>query len=467
MHSANAGRSLDFKALLAQGEFLATRENSNRQYQASALLTLVEFYNSTGDGAKGTELARRAIKSAQAANDHSLALHAHCALGRSMVIDEKIEEGRAEIERALRFAGDDAQVQTYCLESLADVAMRLRDGARMLEYANHALATAKAIPVQSPTQTASLLISVADAHRLLNHMSEAEQHYSAALDALNRAGVSEGWEAADLLTNWAAFTSGTGQQLRVLALTEKAMTIASGNVGPENLNPSLLLTYCRTLTSLNRLDEAWDATVRAQERAKQVGNRQVQALTEQAFSRISALQGKFPEAWQHADRFGELVGAVPPNSFPALAVQFSRARIQQAQGLTTEALATLDSIRQQLDALSAKMGRHQGVLPMVWQNWLEMHAELLGKAGQTKAAITEAQEAVQFARSLQSAQAASADTGTSLLVLAQLQLSASNNASATVTAGDAASILEKALGPNHPKTLSARELVRVAKEQVL
>jgi hypothetical protein len=95
-----------------------------------------------------------------------------------------------------------------------------------------------------------------------------------------------------------------------------------------------------------------------------------------------------------------------------------------------------------------------------------MHAELLGKAGQTKAALTEAQEAIQFARSLQSAQAASADTGTSLLVLAQLQLLASDNSSATVTAGDAVSMLEKALGPNHPKTVSARELVRVAKPQI-
>ena len=467
MHSANAGRSLDFKALLAQGEFLATRENSNPQYQASALLTLVEFYNSTGDGAKGSELATRAIKSAQAAHDQSLALHAHCALGRSLVIEEKMEEGRTEIENALRLSRDDPQVQTYCLESLADLAMRLREGTRMLEYANHALTVSKAIPVQSPVQTASLLISVADAHRLLNHIGAAEQNYSAAFDALNRAGVSEGWEAADLLTNWAAFASGTGQQLRVLALTEKAMTIASGNVGPENLHPSLLLTYCRTLTALNRLDEAWDATVRAQERAKQVGNRQVQALTEQAFSRISMLQGKFTEAWQHADKFAELVGAVPPNSFPALAVQFSRARIQQAQGSTPEALATLDNVRQQLDALSAKMGRHQGVLPMVWQNWLEMHAELLGKVGQNKAAISEAQEAIQFARSLQSAQAASADTGTSLLVLAQLQLAASNSSLANATASDAALMLERTLGPNHPKTVSARELVRAAKAQTV
>jgi tetratricopeptide (TPR) repeat protein len=337
----------------------------------------------------------------------------------------------------------------------------------MLEYANRAIAASKAIPVQSPTQTASLLISVADAHRLLNHIREAEQHYSAAFDALNRAGVSEGWEAADLLTNWAAFTTGTGQQLKALALTEKAMSIASGNVGEENLHPSLLLTYCRTLTTLNRLDEAWAATERAQERAKTVGNRQVQALAEQTLSRIAMLQGKFPEAWQHADKFGELVGVVPPNSFPALAVQFSRARIQQAQGLTNEALATLDGIRQQLDILSAKMGRNQGVLPMVWQNWLEMHSELIGIAGQTKAAITEAQEAIRIARSLQSKGAASADTGTSLLVLAQLQLASSDRLTAANTASDAEAMMEKALGPNHPKTVKAREVVQVAKAKTL
>jgi hypothetical protein len=460
MHTANAGRSLDFKALLAKGEFLATRENSNPLYQATALLTLVEFYNSTGDGAKATELASRAIKSAQAANDESLALHAHCALGRAMVIEEKIEEGRAEIEKSLRFAKEDAQVQTYCWESLADVAMRLREGPRMLEYANHALAASKAIPVQSPPQTASLLTSLADAHRLLNNNSEAEQNYSSAFDALNRAGISEGWEAADLLTNWAAFTSGTGQHLRGLALTEKAISIASGNVGPENLHPSLLLTHCRILTALNQLDEAWAATARAQDRAKQVGNRQVQALTEQSFSQINVLQGRYAEAWQHADKFGELLGAVPPNSLPALAVQFSRARIHQAQGSYTEALATLDGIRQQLDALSAKKGRRQGVLPKVWQNWLEMHADLLGKIGRTQAAIDEAQEAISFARSLQSAQTASADTGTSLLVLAQLQLAASDKASATATASDAVSMLERSLGPNHPKTVTARELIR-------
>ncbi len=467
MHSANAGRSLDFKAILAQGEFLATRENSNPRYQASALLTLVEFYNSTGDGAKGTELATRAIRSAETAQDHALALHAHCALGRSLVIDEKISEGRVEIENALHAAGGDAQIKTYCLESLADVAMRLRDGTRMLEYANQALASSRTIPVQSPAQSASLLISIADAHRLLHHTREAEQNYSAAFDALNRAGVGEGWEAADLLTNWAAFTSGTGQQLRTLALAEKAMAIAGGNAGADNLNPSLLLTRCRTLTTLNRLDEAWQATERASERAKAVGNRQVQALAEQAFSRISMLQGRFADAWQHADKFSELVGAIPPNSLPALAVQFSRARIQQAQGLNDDALKTLDSIRQQLDTLSTKKGQNQGVVPLVWQNWLELHADLLGATGHAQTAISEAQEAIRIARSLQSAGAASADTGTSMLVLAQLQLTAADRSTAAGTAADAASILAASLGPDHPKTIAARELVRNATSPVL
>jgi hypothetical protein len=99
---------------------------------------------------------------------------------------------------------------------------------------------------------------------------------------------------------------------------------------------------------------------------------------------------------------------------------------------------------------------------MIWQNWLELHAELLGATGHAVDGLPEVREAIKIAKTLQGSAEASADTGTSLLVLAQLQLVTSNRSVASVSAAEAASMLAAALGPEHPKTAQARSLLQLA-----
>jgi serine/threonine protein kinase len=457
---AQVSHPVRFSDIIERGEKLALDNGGDAAQRARALLALAYFYLSANNNAKGAELTRHAAALALEAGDRPLAAIADCMQGLALAGQGRREAGEALGVQGLTLAGDDSEASYRCYEERAHIAQMVGNGPQALEFGRKALEIANQARWISPTAHAGLLDMVGSAEYYSGNFQEANTYYQQALDQLFRAGLSESLGTSAVLNNVAMLIESQGQVRAAMDVKERALKIQISIAGEDGVAVALWNGSAKTLLKLNRLDEAAELAGHARVKGAQVHDAVSMLVANVVIANVRREQRRFQEAQQMLDEARHYVGE-SPGPFLATYVSYTQARLLLAEGKAATAIAALDALQADMDAYARRTGS-QAVIQSYSAAMSMTRAKALADIGNLREGIAFAEEAVATSRKTQGNASVSADTGEALLVLAELSAKLNGPKAATDIAREADRNLTQALGPNHPKSVRARELLAAA-----
>jgi tetratricopeptide (TPR) repeat protein len=288
----------------------------------------------------------------------------------------------------------------------------------------------------------------------------ANAYFQQALDLLFRAGLSESLETSAVLHNVAFLLERQGQGRAAMDVKERLPKIQISIAGEDGVAVALWNNSARTLLKLYRLDEAVALAGHASVKAAEVHDEVSLLVANDTLANVRKEQRRFQEAQQLLDEERHYVGQ-SPGTVPASMVTYTQARLLLAEGNAAMAIATLDALQADMDANARRTGS-QAVIGIFSAAMSMTRAQALADTGHLREGIASAEEAVALSRKTQGNASVSADTGEALLLLAELSAKLNGPKTVTDIAREADRDLTEALGPNHPKSVRARELLAAA-----
>ena len=435
--------------LIERSRSILIREDDIPEHRAAILSMLSSYYLSSGNPAQAQDMLARARELTEATTDRDLRALLLCESAYAASLLGRPDDAKLLIEQGLA-ASVHTTSEVQCVRNRGFIAQNTNDPQAALEYALRAQTLLRASPIPKPDIEAFVLADIAAAHYLAGRNGEAERFYAQALAKMTEIGRGESPSVFFLRNNWGLASNSAGDTRRALEQYDEALRIAvQRSVGGEP-PPYLLVNRASALSSLARYPEALEAYRVAIESATRAGhtNVRVGALAYRAGTFL--LMGDTQRAERELADIAPLVGnSVPADSVPAMLIMQVQARIDAAHGRFAEAIAGLTKIVEFYD------GRSMAVAPLV--RALNFRADAhLGK-GETDAAIADARRALEISRRLQGDKPWSSLTGLSLLTIARMDESRSDNEAARLAAKEALPHLRETLGPEHPDSRRAAQ----------
>jgi serine/threonine protein kinase len=459
---AQVSHPVRFSDIIERGEKLALDNGGDAVQRAHALLALANFHLAANDNAKGEELTRRAGALAIEGDDRPLAAIADCMQGFALAGQGQRDAGEALEVQGLTLAGDDPEASYRCYEEHAHIGQIVSNGPQTLAFGRKALEIANHARWISPTARAGLLDLVGTGEFLSGNFEEANTYFQQALDLLSRAGLSESLEASAVLHNVAFLLERQGQVRAAMEAKERVLKIQISIAGEDGVAVALWNNSARTLLKLHRLDEAAALAGHALERAAQAHDEASLLVANVTLANVRREQRRFQEAQQMLDEARRHVGQESPGTVSASIVTYAQARLLLEEGKPAMAIAALDALQADMDAYAQRTGS-RAVIGTFSAAMSMTRAQALADTGHLREGIACAEEAVALSRKIQGKASVSADSGEALLLLAELSAKLSGPKAATEVAREADRNLTEALGPDHPKSVRARELLAAAR----
>jgi serine/threonine protein kinase len=454
---AQVSHPVRFSDIIERGEKLALDNGGDAAQRAHALLSLAFFYLAANGNAKGEELTRRAGTLALEAGDRPLAAIADCMQGLALAGQGKREAGEALEVQGLTLAGDDSEASYRCYEERAHIAQIVSNGPQTLEFGRKALEIANRAHWISAAARAGLLDLVGTGEFQTGNYEAANTYFQQALELLFRAGLSESLEASAVLHNVAFLLERQGQVRAAMDVKERVLKIQISIAGEDGVAVALWNNSARTLLKLHRLDEAAALAGHARVKAAEVHDEISLLVAYDTLANVLREQRRFQEAQQMLDEEHHYVGQ-SPGTVPASMMAYTQVRLLVAEGKAAMAIAALDTLQADMDAYARRSGS-RAVIGTFSAAMSMSRAQALADLGHLREGIACAEEAVALSRKTQGKASVSADTGEALLLLAELSAKLNGPKAVADVAREADRNLSESLGPNHPKSVRARELL--------
>jgi serine/threonine-protein kinase len=422
------------------------------EHQAATLDMLAEYYLSAGNAAKAQSLLDRALELSADSNDPALRGSAICNRGHALSLLNDRDGARKAIEEGTALARVDVLATVRCLQKGSFVAHNFNDPESSLKYTSEAQDLLRRAPIRRPDQEASLIADLAYAHYLSGNTAEADRYYADALDRYARLGRAESPVTFSLRNNWGIASFAAGDNRRALENYDEALRIAKHR-NPDADPPLYLLSNrALALASLAHFPEAietFDIAIAASERMKNMASL-LHAQVNRAGTFL--VMGDVDRAARELATIEATYGAtLPPDSVPAITIQYLQGRIASYRGDTSRALELLGRSIEFFDQ------RGMQVAPLT--RALTARAAVKLKLGELPGATADTRRAVEIAEKLQGGKPFSSLTGQSLLQLAEIQSVEGERTQAQATAKQALEHLTQTLGAEHPDALRAKVLV--------
>jgi serine/threonine protein kinase len=453
------GRPMTMVELLDAGLDLLDRQyRGDPRFVGRMLLQMSRRYEDLQNTARQHEVLARAESIAREVGDDELLARVNCAMVRSLVDGNALEEGGARLEAAqqaaARIAHPPIEMQVDCLRAEAEI---LRVGPDP-QAARPVLENARAL-LESSGSTRGLpytstLTDLGYLHFVAGEFKEALELNRLVREAFERNGRGGTLGMVITISNQGQLHYRLGETLQAETLGRESLERLRMLRQEQPLLPAQSIAYGITLIRLDRAAEAEGLLAGALEQSRADGSEFWAARA--AFERGRALlalgrTGESETAFLAAERHWSLD---PAGNRDRLA-ELGRARVELdlAQGRAPQA-------RSRIATLLAELGyperRDGAVLPAA----LRTAARVELAAGSPAAAERYASAAVGLAESVARDPEQSADVGEALLLLglAQREL---GKADARDALRRAAIALGNGLGAEHPLTREARAIIQV------
>jgi serine/threonine protein kinase len=451
--AAQDERPITVSALVERSRALATQpDGAMPDTDAAVLVMLATITVTLGDSASGDKLLADAQARLDKARDGGTpAQRAEVACHHAYVASKRgrADEARERFAQAMPLIADDPAAQAMCLVLRAYVAQNHNDAKGALDDAQAALDLMRRSGAAPPTDEAIAIGNVAIGHFMLGHAAQADAGFAQAIERMRALGRGDTPVVVTFLNNWGLASSAAGDVVRAQKVYEEAGAIAK-RLAPERAL-SFTLQRNRALVQLEmaQYDTAIAGLEQARKTAQADGNVPEAVTAELGIAMAQLERGDIAAAKALVDQTRTRLSTLPANSFQAVGLMRFDARLALAEGRWGDAREGFGTVIDFFDS------RGMQVWPVV--SALRMRAQARLKEGTFDEAAADLDRALTIARKLQADKPYSSHTGRTLAAMVELHRARGQHDEARGVAAQAAEHLGRALGPEHPETLLARE----------
>ena len=437
--------------LLAQGEAMIEKEYAdNGPLRAEMLVAVGKQYAAAEHYEKATPVLERAAAIAAGSRDAVLQARALCPLAQLHAVNGQKDEADALMERALAGlpAGQlYALPRAECLISRGAFNYYFDQAEPMKRDGAAALAILDTVPIPATSMRIQAMELVAYGHYLAKESREADALYAEILSALEGAGRDKTLLASDIFNNW-SLVHYTGNIARAEWLSRRAVEIRRAVEGAA-ISSTIVFNHAGALLQLARYDEAealFEETIRTA-RARQDPRIETDAMLE--LSELYVERGDLQRAAAQLATLGPLLTGPKPDPFRQVQMAYYQGRLSLARG---DAAAARDRFGSAVEVFERRKSR-LALFVFSLVGLSQAQREL----GETAAAVTAGERAVEVAATLVGEDAPSYLVGLSQAAVAEARLAAGDRAAARTAFTRALEHLNTTLGEAHPATIAARK----------
>jgi tetratricopeptide (TPR) repeat protein len=448
--AAPSGKPFTVSDLLARAERVVDRQQEADDSRVEMLIAIGRQYAVLDRETDARRVLNRAYVLSRQLSDRSIRAKAACALASA--ISET--DGRDRAEKLLRDAlsglPNESQYvidRVFCYMRGSEIAQDVGLPRVAVDRAEAAASLLDDAPIASPVLQLRASMSLAEAYRTVGRFNDANKAFKKAADRMASLGRDDTEMAGTILNNWGLVLSNLGQPVEAERHFRRAIAISSADGTDAGVSPMLLTNFARTLYDLHRLDEASRYAARAFEKARQAGHES--AITYCLFARAGIYRelGDLDAAARTLAELEPRVKATfPPGHFNFAALELQRALLAQARGELETALRFANRA-----IALADVAFHPRLLVRRSHLLLEMQ--------RFDEARLDAERALELLRAASEPAIRSHDAGQAHLAVGRVLLAQGDSLGAKRALTSALDHLQPSLGPDHPATRMARDLL--------
>jgi tetratricopeptide (TPR) repeat protein len=316
--------------------------------------------------------------------------------------------------------------------------------------------TLQQIPFDPEMRKLRVFMDLAEAYREADQLPEAIDAFEQASVRLTALGRDETETAGTLFNNWALALQQIGRPIDAEPIYRRAIDISRADRSEQGVSPMLLNNYAFNLSDLARFDQAAGYAERAYARAQEAGDEVV--INQSLFVRAGIYRNRhdFPRA---AAMLAEVEPRLRKDLLPghyAFGMLLSqRSLLALERGDLPSALRLGNQAVDLLEAAAKRGKAGRGFLPLMYQR----RAKVELQAGRLDAAEVDTERALNLLPKGTQPRGFSSESGRSYLLRARVCKAQGKDEEAHAAAKSAVQHLESGLGPDHPDTRSARQLI--------
>jgi serine/threonine-protein kinase len=447
-----SGKPFTTKELLDRAEHTLERQEGASANRVELMASLGTQYTALEETEEGRRVLEQAYKLSRGVAEPAVRAKASCYLAATVVRLGEPERAESLFQEGLRELPEEPQfalARVECLREGSLVAQARGDGQQGIARMETAQRLLQNSPFNSDWMEVQVLMELGEAYRMSGQNYKASSVFEKVNASLSSMGRDETGFAGVLYNNWALALERLGRPLEAEQLFRRAMNL-------QGEGPVMLNNYALILRTLGRLNEAADYSERAYQQAQQTGDkyalyrsiglRAVIYLDRGDFTRASAMLSDMEPALRQQ---------FPPDHMAFGQLASAQAVLACGRGDLNQALLLADQGVAILEHWIRSKGQGSDMLPTL----------LLRKATVELAAKKPVEAEVDAARALAQLQTAvqprafSSYIGTAYLKLAIALQAEGKNGEARSAFRSAAEHLGKTLGPDHPDTRSALQML--------
>ena len=465
---SSSGKALSVDKLLERAEHIVERENyaDDPSSHVEMLISIGNHYEDKDEMSKAFPLLQQAYQLSRGLQDPSARAKASCALAPVLARQSQYARAEALIREGLRELPDDPEFaldRVFCLMRGHDVAGAGNDNMQeALEWDRSAERILESSAFASNRLRLNVSINLADDYRVIGRLRESLAAYERASVLITKLGYDETRDAADLFVSWGQGLMLAGRPYEAEKLYRKALDISQDGQPGDTTDAALLMLNADALRELRRLDEAAIYADRAYAKARSAQDQFMMDVCLLREARIYRDRHDFTRAATTLAEVETLyrrdMGA---GDYGIASVASEQSLLAQATGDLSTALRLADEAVA-IDETAIKAGK-QGwsLLPVL----LTRRSAVELGAGRMDRANVDARRALSLLQSLLGKDAFSAQIGQVYLALGRALQAQAKNDEARSAFRSAAEHLQKTLGPDHPDTHTASELLHLPSQR--
>ncbi len=451
------GKPLTLPELLDRGvELLDADTGIDAELAGNLSFDMAQRYATIGRSDKQLELLERAVASARRLGDDQLLASAQCTAALALLGRDggaaraRLAEGEAVLPRVVH---PHISTELACLRARAFVQRADGETDRAIATLRSALGRLQQSPVPYSGLQISLMTDLGDLYFQSDRVAEALDLTAETLALLDRSGRGATMSRVVTALNYAAVLSRAGEVVAAAEAQRRALEIARGFDGARGLPPGFASHLAGSLVRLAQYDEALPLIEEDLQSASDSGNKRAAAVAELMLGGALVKLGRFDEAEGHLAHAEQTLRADPSGNARLLnEIALTRADRLLRSARPKEAATLVAAVLEGLGYPSRRTAPGLG--------------GALSVGARVALANAEAAQAEQLATDgLGAATAAardprrSANVGQALLLRARARQMQDLEEPARQDAAEAVVALSAGLGPDHPETSEAREVL--------
>ncbi len=458
--AAPSGKPFTVNDLLRRAERIVERQHAaNDPNRIRLMISIGRQYLEQDEGSSARRILEDAYKLSRGLPDPSVRAEASCTLATSLARDEEISRAELLFREGLRGLPQGPQFaleRIDCLHDGTEIAQESGDIRAGIALAREAQRLLQQSPFDSEVLELHRWTDLAMAYNNAGRDLDAVTAFERAGALLSSLGRDDTQTAVTLFNNWALELDQLGRPIDAERMYRHAIEISRASQSDDTVSPMVLNNYAKSLRELGRLTEAEVYAERAYAKAQRVGHQLVinQSLLERA--RIyTARRNPARAAAMLSEVEPRLRQSLPAGHYAFACLASEQAFVALANGDVPAALKFADR-GVTLDEAAIKAGGAGAFyLPTLLMNRSAIEFE----AGHHDEAAADAARAIGLLQANANLGAFSAFLGHAHLALGRVLKAQGKTQEAQAAFRSAAQHLQSTLGPNHPDTRSARQLL--------